>query len=72
MTKRLEFVSDWLPDPLPALIRARRAAEDRARAHRHALADWRDGHVVYTCPECPADDYAGSLCSVCGGERPPA
>ena len=71
MTKRLEFVSDWLPDPLPALIRARNAVEAEARRRRRSVADWRDGHVVFTCPECPADDYAGALCSVCGGERPP-
>ena len=67
-----EATLSWFPDPLPAFVRARRAAEDLARAYRQPLADWRDGCVVFACPECPDDDYAGPLCSVCGGERPPA
>lgn len=42
--------SHWLPDPLPALLRARKRAEEVARQTGTALVIFENGRLVYVHP----------------------
>ena len=49
--KRAQRVNEWFPDPLPALIRARKRAEEEARQTNTKLVEARDGKPVWVTPK---------------------
>jgi hypothetical protein len=43
--------SSWFPDPMPALLRARRCAEEEARQTNTRLVEAKDGKPVWVRPK---------------------
>lgn len=50
-SRKVAKSSDWFPDPLPALIRARKRAEEEARQTNTKLVEARDGKPVWVTPK---------------------
>jgi hypothetical protein len=49
--KRPRRSSSWFPDPLPALLRARRRAEEEAWQTNTRLVEAKDGKPVWVRPK---------------------
>ena len=49
--KTIQRSTSWFPDPMPALRRARKRAEEVARQTRTQLVEVKGGQVVWTSPK---------------------
>lgn len=58
--KSSQPIRDWFPDPLPALIRARKRAEDEARRTNTTLVEAKGEKPIWVRPKPRASKTAKS------------